>query len=155
MSSASAAMAIRKDMIGADLPCAVVQSNGAFNALRLCRMSPDGVNCASSARQGGAGGGWLAGVDMLVGADRRSACSDGEEVGMDRRGILAASALAAAAPALAAGGGAPDLVSEAVGRLAGLSAQTSCLIVANGPAGGWQAGHEPDRELFVGRAVKT
>lgn len=79
---------------------------------------------------------------------------------MDRRRFLAsltaAPAAAIAAPAApTAAGPAPVPVGAAVARFASLPGTTSCLLSASGSDHAWQAGHDPERVLFVGSAVKT
>jgi beta-lactamase class A len=46
-------------------------------------------------------------------------------------------------------------VAEAVQRFAASIEAASCLIDAAVPSGAWTEGHDPDRPLFVGSAVKT
>ncbi len=73
---------------------------------------------------------------------------------------LAAASLGAPAllrgPVRAATTPTPARVGLAIARFAALApATTNCLIRADSPSNPWGAGHQPDRQLFVGSAVKT
>ena len=75
---------------------------------------------------------------------------------------LAASTLAAqvvsgcGAEASTVTSAAPAPVASAVGSFAALAPDnTHCLIYVDAPAGAWSASWQPDRQLFVGSAVKT
>ena len=78
---------------------------------------------------------------------------------------LAASALAAQAMSGCGGssaeagpltGTSPVPVTQAVNRFGAMAPETThCLVHVDAPAGAWSAGWQPDRQLFVGSAVKT
>jgi beta-lactamase class A len=83
-----------------------------------------------------------------------------------RRRALHLAAAALAAPALSACGGSnaatlwtPSTnapLNAAIARFAALAPDTSnCLLQADAPSQPWSAGHQADRQLFVGSAVKT
>ncbi|MEM5273647.1 serine hydrolase [Cupriavidus taiwanensis] len=81
-----------------------------------------------------------------------------------RRRTLKLAATSLALPAIAACGGsaeaaAPPQVEAAIARFAALAPATSSCLVRAEPgadgAGAWSAGYQPDRQLFVGSAIKT
>ncbi len=73
---------------------------------------------------------------------------------------MAASTLAAStllpASAQAATASSPAKVSRAIARFAALAPEsTNCLIHVDSASNPWTASHQPERQLFVGSAVKT
>lgn len=70
-----------------------------------------------------------------------------------RRAFLAAPLLL---PAGVLAQGVPvNAVEEAMTGFAALPGTASAFVAVDDPAGAWQLGHQPDRPLFVGSAVKT
>ncbi|XAH22407.1 serine hydrolase [Xylophilus sp. GW821-FHT01B05] len=79
-----------------------------------------------------------------------------------RRQLLHGMAGAMAIPALGAcgmghaAGAAPPSVDAAIRDFAKLQPDTtSALVQVDAPLGGWSAGHQPGKQIFVGSAVKT
>ena len=87
-----------------------------------------------------------------------------DPAGLQRRRLFKFTASALAVQAVAACGGdanaadgnAGDAVSKAVADFGALAPEgTHCLVRADVPAASWSASYNPDRQLFIGSAVKT